>query len=77
MKLLSFLTLVCLVTTLYGCPKKKTDDDGANVEQSEGSNVSDKTGEGSADEMQEKKGGSDAAAPTGDAAPAAGDADKK
>ena len=64
MKLFTLFALLCLVPTLYGCPKKKTDGVG---EQVEGSSSADKSGESSTDEMQEKKGGNDAA-PAGDAA---------
>ncbi|MGZ3682251.1 MAG: hypothetical protein ACXVB9_12560 [Bdellovibrionota bacterium] len=65
MKLLTLLLLVCLVPTLYGCPKKK-DADGAS-EPVEGASSADKSGEASSDEMQEKKGGSTVDAPSTDA----------
>lgn len=60
MKLFTFLLLVCLVPTLYGCPKKK---DAEGVEPVEGASTSDKSGESSTEEMQEKKGGDSTAAP--------------
>jgi hypothetical protein len=65
MKLLMLFALLCLVPTLYGCPKKNAEG-GAVVEPVEGSSSSDKSGEGSTEEMQEKKGD----APASDAAPA-------
>jgi hypothetical protein len=66
MKLFTLLALLCLVPTLYGCPKKNADG-GAAVEPVEGSSSSDKSGEGTTEEMQEKKGGD---APASDASPA-------
>jgi hypothetical protein len=55
MKLFTLLALLCLVPTLYGCPKKHAEG-GAAVEPVEGSSSSDKSGEGTTEEMQEKKG---------------------
>ena len=73
MKLFTLLALLCLIPTLYGCPKKNVDADGAAVEPVEGTSTADKSGEGSSDEMQEKKGSSTDVAPAGDA----DDKDKK
>ncbi len=67
MKLLAML-FVCIL--LAGCPKKQAEGD-APSEPVEGASVSDKSGEGSSDEMQEKKGSSS------DAAPAEGGDEKK
>lgn len=73
MKFRSLLVLLALAIPLTGCPKKKSSEE-AGVEQAEGSSSADKSGEGSSDEMQEKKSsGSDTPA---DAAPADSD-DKK
>ena len=47
MKLLTLLVLFCLSATLYGCPKKKAEGEGA--EPVEGASTADKSGEGSAD----------------------------
>lgn len=68
MKARILLALV-LILPLTGCPKKPSGEGEAGVEQAEGSSSTDKSGEGASDEMQEKKGGSDAAAPA-DPAPA-------
>jgi hypothetical protein len=66
MKTRSLLVLLALALPLSGCPKKQNPDD-AGVEQAEGSSSADKSGEGTTDEMQEKKGN--------DAAPADAPAD--
>jgi len=60
MKFFTLFLLVCLVPTLYGCPKKKQAD---GVEPVEGASSSDKSGEGSTSEMQEKKGSDSTATP--------------
>ena len=74
MKLLTLLVLFCLSATLYGCPKKKAE--GESAEPVEGASTADKSGEGSSDEMQEKKGASSAEAPPAEA-PASGAPDEK
>jgi len=63
------LLIVAFAIPLAGCPKKTEEGDG--VEKVEGSSTVDKSGEGSSEEMQEKK-----ASPT-ETTPEAGEAEKK
>jgi len=57
MRLLSILAMVCLVSTLSGCPGKKTDVE-TTSEPVEGASTpaSEKSGDAASEEMQERKG---------------------